>query len=186
MRARDAVLASLFAGSMAMTQAAELSTSSPLSTSAPHSTSAPLSTSNPLTPSSPLDSAPGTLPRASGGGALPADEAFALNTVVEADGDIVIVWEMPPSYYLYRKSLALAHAERDLLPALELPDGAHVTDEFFGESEVYFERLLARLPAGALDAAPGTTLELQLSYQGCREDVYCYPPQHTLVSITLP
>ncbi|MGV3593161.1 MAG: protein-disulfide reductase DsbD domain-containing protein [Gammaproteobacteria bacterium] len=133
-----------------------------------------------------LDTGPAALPRASAGGALPADEAFALNTVVEADGDIMLVWEMPPTYYLYRKSLRIEQEGRDLLPALELPDGMHVTDEFFGESEVYFERLLARLPADALEAEPGATLELQLSYQGCREDVYCYPPQQKLVSITLP
>lgn len=162
MRAPLAVHAILLAGLAAHAHAAELSTGTS------------------------LDTRPAALPRASAGGALPADEAFALNTVVEADGDVILVWEMPPSYYLYRKSLRIEQAERDLLPALELPEGTHVTDEFFGESEVYFERLLARLPAAALDAEPGATLELQLSYQGCREDVYCYPPQQKLISVTLP
>ncbi len=119
-------------------------------------------------------------------GATPADEAFALSTVLEADGDIILVWEMPPSYYLYRKSLQAEHEGRDLLPALELPEAVVVTDEFFGESEVYFDRLLARLPAGTVEAEPGATIELQLSYQGCLEDIYCYPPQHKSVSITLP
>lgn len=162
MRALIAVLASLLAGIAVTAHAAELSTTNPLNTGT------------------------STLTRSGGGGALPADEAFALNTVVEADGDVILVWEMPPSYYLYRKSLQLAQDGRDLLPALELPDGAHVTDEFFGDSEVYFERLLARLPAGSLDAAAGDTVELQLTYQGCRDNVYCYPPQHTLVSVMLP
>lgn len=178
MRALAAVLASLRAGAVAgilcggtlavIAHAAELSTSSPIATS------------------NPLATGSDALARASGSGALPATEAFALNTVVEADGDVILVWEMPPSYYLYRKSLQLAQAERDLLPALELPEGTHVSDEFFGESEVYFERLLARLPAGNLDAAAGETVELELVYQGCRDKVYCYPPQHTLVSVTLP
>ncbi|HEY0961936.1 MAG TPA: protein-disulfide reductase DsbD N-terminal domain-containing protein [Pseudomonadales bacterium] len=161
MRASVAVLASFLTGLAGVAHAAELATGTL------------------------LDSGP-SLTRASGGGALPADEAFALSTVVEADGDVILLWEMPPSYYLYRKSLQLAHGDHDLLPALELPDGTQVSDEFFGESEVYFERLLARLPADAVDAAAGATLDLQLSYQGCREDVYCYPPQQKVVSVTLP
>jgi thiol:disulfide interchange protein len=170
MRVPAAVLATLFTGlviGIPVTQAAELSTANPL-------------------PTNPLATGSSTLTRASGGGALPADEAFALNSVVEADGDVILVWEMPPSYYLYRKSLKLAHADDDLLPALELPEGTQVSDEFFGASEVYFERLLARLPAGTLQAAPGETVELELAYQGCRDNVYCYPPQYTTVSITLP
>ena len=118
--------------------------------------------------------------------AKPADEAFALTTAVEADGDLMLVWEIQPAFYLYRKSLKLEHAGVDLLPALELPEAEQVTDEFFGESEVYFERLLARLPAAALNATAGTTLELQLTYQGCLEDIYCYPPQYKTVSVSLP
>src|SRR5690606_11605904 len=97
MRALIAVLASFLAGIAVTAHAAELSTANPLNTS--------------------------TLPRSSGGAALPADEVFMLNPVVEADGDLILVWEMPPSYYLYRKSLQLAQDERNLLPALELPDG---------------------------------------------------------------
>lgn len=133
-----------------------------------------------------LSTTPRPLAPASTGGALPADTVFMLTTAVEADGDVMFVWEMPPSHYLYRKKLAIEHGGKDLTGALELPQGKIVTDEFFGESEVYFERLLARLPAGVLQAAPGTTLELQLTYQGCLEDIYCYPPQHKSVSVTLP
>jgi thioredoxin:protein disulfide reductase len=120
------------------------------------------------------------------GGVTPVDQAFAFSTVVEADGDLILMWEMPPAFYLYRKSLKLERDGADLLPTLELPEGTLVTDEFFGESEVYFERLLARLPAAALNAAPGTTIDLQLSYQGCLEDIYCYPPQYKTVNVALP
>lgn len=116
----------------------------------------------------------------------PVDEAFAFSAVVEADGDVVLMWEMPPGYYLYRKSLKIGHAGADLLPMLELPGGQIVTDEFFGESEVYFGRLLARLPGAAVNAAPGATIELQLTYQGCLQDIYCYPPHYRSASITLP
>ena len=117
---------------------------------------------------------------------VPADAAFALTTSVEADGDILFSWNMPPSFYLYRKSLKMEHDGDDLLPALELPEASIVTDEFFGESAVYFERLIARLPAGAVNAESGATFELQMSWQGCLQDTYCYPPQHKTVSLTLP
>jgi thiol:disulfide interchange protein DsbD len=116
---------------------------------------------------------------------VPADIAFTLNAFVEADGNIALVWEFPQRYYLYRKSLTAQKADGTSLN-LELPDGALVSDEFFGESEVYFERLLARIPAATLNAADGSTLELQLGYQGCVQDTLCYPPQVKVVILQLP
>jgi thiol:disulfide interchange protein DsbD len=119
------------------------------------------------------------------GGVIPPDEAFAFSAFVEADGHLVLSWEMPPSIYLYRKSLSVATADGTALE-LVLPESTSVTDEYFGASDVYFGRVLARVPVSALGAAPGATVELQLVYQGCLQDVYCYPPQHKTVSVLLP
>jgi thioredoxin:protein disulfide reductase len=119
-------------------------------------------------------------------GVLPVDEAFALSAFVEADRGIVLVWEIRPGYYLYRKSLMVDSAGSDLLPALVLPEAETLTDEFFGEVEVYRTRLLARIPFVALPQRNGQRLELLLGYQGCAEDIYCYPPTLQAITLELP
>jgi thiol:disulfide interchange protein DsbD len=119
------------------------------------------------------------------GGVVPADIAFSLNAFPETDGSITLAWEFPPRYYLYRKSLTAQTSDGTPLE-MELPAGELVSDEFFGESEVYFERLLARIPASTLNGVPGASVELQLGYQGCLQDTLCYPAQIKTVTVQLP
>jgi thiol:disulfide interchange protein DsbD len=124
---------------------------------------------------------------------LPAAQAFALSAFVEADGHIALLWEIPDGYYLYRKSLRLELPDGSVLEPFTVPDGTRLEDEYFGETEVYFARLLLRLP---LTAVPNTAftatpngarqLDLVAFYQGCAQDKYCYPPQQTPLTVTLP
>jgi thiol:disulfide interchange protein DsbD len=124
---------------------------------------------------------------------LPTD-AFALSAFVEADGYVALLWELPPEgYYLYRKSLALSLSDGTELTEFEIPAGRIVEDEFFGESEVYYERLLLRVPLSTIPATAITSsangareLQLLVAYQGCAEDKYCYPPQYTELAVEIP
>jgi thiol:disulfide interchange protein len=116
---------------------------------------------------------------------LPVDSAFALTSFVEADTSIVVKWEMPPGYYLYQKSLVVENAEGTTI-SLALPEAAKITDEFFGEVAVYFNSLLLHLPFTTLNVKPGATVELLLTYQGCAEALYCYPPEQKALTLTLP
>ncbi len=118
-------------------------------------------------------------------GVIPADAAFHVVAFPEVGGSIALSWELAPGIYLYRKSLSAENAFGTPLP-LELPQGENISDEFFGESEVYFERLIARIPASAIQGAPGSTMELYLNYQGCMQELYCYPPAQKSVKVTLP
>lgn len=121
---------------------------------------------------------------------LPVDAAFALTTFIEADSgkggpSIVLRWEMPPAHYLYQKSLVVTHANGTPI-SLELPEAKKITDEFFGEVAVYYTNVLVRLPFAALNAKPGTTVELLLTYQGCAEALYCYPPEQKALKLNIP
>jgi thiol:disulfide interchange protein len=120
---------------------------------------------------------------------LPVDSAFALQSFIEAGTGIVLRWEMPEGYYLYRKSLVVEKAGEtaDSSPLnLELPPAETITDEFFGEVAIYRDNLLVRLPFAELDAKPGTTVDLLLTYQGCAEALYCYPPEQKALTLKLP
>lgn len=116
---------------------------------------------------------------------LPVDAAFALQSFIEADTSIVLRWEMPEGYYLYRKSLAVEKADGTSI-SLDLPAAEMFTDEFFGEVAIYRNSLLVRLPFTTLGAKPGAAIELLLSYQGCAEALYCYPPEQKALTLNLP
>lgn len=116
---------------------------------------------------------------------LPADEAFVLSAITEADHDIVLLWDIHSGHYLYHKSLQVSTANGTALtPAL--PEAVAITDEYFGAVDVYYDRLLLTLPAAQTGARAGATVELQLVYQGCAQDLYCYPPQQKTVTLTFP
>jgi thiol:disulfide interchange protein len=119
------------------------------------------------------------------GTVLPADQAFVLSVLPEANHDIVLVWDIHSGHYLYQDSLKISTGDGRLLTP-SLPAAAETSDEFFGTVAVYYERLQLRLPASATGAAAGSSIELLLGYQGCAKDLYCYPPQQRSVTLSFP
>jgi thiol:disulfide interchange protein DsbD len=117
---------------------------------------------------------------------LPVDEAFALTALIEADDSIVLLWDIRDAYYLYQSSLLITSADGTVLTGLILPEAEQITDEFFGATAIYRDRLLVEIPLQRIGLDPGESVELLLSYQGCAEKLYCYPPVQKAVTLTLP
>jgi len=67
----------------------------------------------------------------------------------------------------------------------ELPAAITIEDKFFGNVDVYFDRLLHRFPLSALKVQ-NHSVTFELQYQGCAKDLYCYPMQHQTVTLSLP
>lgn len=127
---------------------------------------------------------PGPSPVLSGTEVLPAGQAFPLQVLVELPDTLVVMWEIREGYYLYRKSLDFVETgEGGVLGAPGMPAGVEITDEFFGDVEVYYDRLLVRIPFTT--PAP-EKMELTINYQGCAEVGYCYPPQQKMVTVEFP
>tara|TARA_R110002111_G_scaffold49486_2_gene87216 strand:- start:1280 stop:1690 length:411 start_codon:yes stop_codon:yes gene_type:complete len=100
---------------------------------------------------------------------LPVDEAFHLSVVSES-GQLVLLWQIQPGYYLYRDKIRVKGSKRLKTPAL--PPGLEKTDEYFGRVEVYYESLEVNLPRKADEKET-----FQVEYQGCADAGICYPPQ---------
>ncbi|MCP5184359.1 MAG: protein-disulfide reductase DsbD [Pseudomonadales bacterium] len=112
---------------------------------------------------------------------LPVDEAFVLSHAV-VDGDTLVVrWEMPDGYYLYRHRLRFETRPESplLLGDASIPEGKHKQDEFQGDVEVYFHTLEVRVPL--LGTVNGQ--EVGIGYQGCAEAGLCYPPELRWVTL---
>ncbi|WP_275289024.1 protein-disulfide reductase DsbD [Halomonas elongata] len=105
---------------------------------------------------------------------LPVMEAFQPS--VWHDGDTLkIGFENAEGYYLYRHRFDVATRNADAtLGTLELPPGEPKTDEFLGEVNVYYDRVVLEAP---LDTPHQGPLDLTLTFQGCADAGLCYPPE---------
>ncbi|MCH8060564.1 MAG: protein-disulfide reductase DsbD, partial [Proteobacteria bacterium] len=117
---------------------------------------------------------------------LPVDEAFK-PILIPIDGNTVeVTWQVARGYYLYKDKISVKAISANVqLGMLALPEGELKFDEFFGESEVYFEDVFARLPL-ARATRDAMDLELEINYQGCSLDGLCYPPTTRILTVALP
>ncbi|MDX1481950.1 MAG: protein-disulfide reductase DsbD [Woeseiaceae bacterium] len=116
----------------------------------------------------------------------PPDEVF-FPDVFAVDGNTVEVgFRIIPGYYLYKDKLSVrALGEKALAGRLELPAGKVKFDEFFGESEVYYDEVLGRLSI-ARATPEAMDLDLEIGYQGCADGGLCYLPQTKVLTVSLP
>ena len=98
----------------------------------------------------------------------PAEQAFELSVEPQANGETLLRWDIAPGYYLYQHRLQFSGLPTGVKP--ELPPGLPYSDEFFGDSQIYRDRLELILPAG-------NTGSIQIGWQGCADAGLCYPPQ---------
>lgn len=120
---------------------------------------------------------------------LPVEEAFALQLESAAAGALQLHWRIAAGHYLYRQSLLLLLPDGSTLASLALPAGEAIEDEFFGAVEVYYESLTLPLPLEALTSAAdagASNLNLEVRFQGCAAERYCYPPHQQEVQVPLP
>jgi thiol:disulfide interchange protein DsbD len=117
---------------------------------------------------------------------VPVDEAFK-PLLIPIDGNTVEVsFQVLPGYYLYKDKISVnALSDNVQLGRLDLPTGKIKVDEFFGESEVYFDDVFASLPL-ARATPDAMDLELEVNFQGCAEGGLCYPPTTRVITTSLP
>jgi thiol:disulfide interchange protein DsbD len=105
---------------------------------------------------------------------LPVDEAFRFGSYAEGSG-IKMFWQVMPGYFLYRDKIEILHDGK--AQGIQLPQGVFRQDEIFGKVMVLdgLIELQTTLPPGQ---------ELEVRYQGCAAQGFCYPPQKK--SLTSP
>ncbi|MRS16750.1 protein-disulfide reductase DsbD [Enterobacteriaceae bacterium RIT691] len=108
----------------------------------------------------------------------PADQAFVFD-FQQSGHELQLNWQIKDGYYLYQKQIAVTPAQATLSP-LQLPNGEWHEDEFFGKSEIYRHQLT--VPLTVNQASKGATLTI--TYQGCAEAGFCYPPETKVVPLS--
>ena len=118
---------------------------------------------------------------------LPPDEAFRLDVLVRGPDRVAASWAIADGYYLYRDKfeISLESADGVTLGPVELPEGEHKNDEFFGDIQVFHDVVDIDLRLQR-DAGPELPVTLLFKYQGCADAGVCYPPITRRIDLTLP
>ena len=117
---------------------------------------------------------------------LPPDVAFRPVVTALDAYTVELAWQIEPGYYLYRDKLSAAAVSDGVqLGGLQTPAGKKKFDEYFGETEVYYDEVIARVPLNRA-GREGRNLVLELGFQGCAEDGICDPPLTREVNVSLP
>lgn len=122
---------------------------------------------------------------------LPADQAFVLEMERTDAANLRARFTIADGYYLYRDKMRFeltgpngAPADAVKLEHYVLPPGKPKFDEYFGNTEVYYQSLELGLPLRSV-VTRTTTAQLHATYQGCAEQGICYPPIQKRFDLTL-
>jgi len=116
---------------------------------------------------------------------LNPDKAFVLTTEMGPDNTLIARWAVADGYYMYRDKFRfrLKDTTGDIkLGQTDVSRGKVKNDEYFGKIEVLYHNAEASIP---LNGQPGSTTQLEMSYQGCADAGLCYPPQFKTVALNL-
>jgi len=116
---------------------------------------------------------------------LPVEEAFRLAATMDRPDQVLLTWVIADGYYLYRHRIGVdTDSSAVSLGEPRLPAGQPKSDEFFGDTEVYYGLLEVPVPVAR---PPGSgRFEIDVGFQGCADAGLCYPPTTTTVALDLP
>ena len=122
----------------------------------------------------------------SSGGALPAEEAFSVEAIASGPDGLLLRLRAAPNYSIYQESLAVRVDDPSItITGLELPDAQPITDEYFGDTWVYFDEV--EVPVGLMrGVGEAVSVDVEVDFQGCLTDGICYPPMTRSMAVELP
>jgi len=118
--------------------------------------------------------------------ALPPEQAFRIEAIADGPDGILVRATAQPGYYMYRHSFAFDPQDETIrILSATLPAGEPKTDEYFGQTNVYFGEV--EIPLGlSRPAGDERELLLRVDFQGCLDEGICYPPMERHVEVLLP
>lgn len=106
---------------------------------------------------------------------LAADQAFLLSTQLAPNNTIIFNWNIAAKHYLYQQrfSFKILHPQTAKTGSIAFPPAETRQDDILGTYQVYTNTV--SIPVPIVNAGNDNVI-LLVSYQGCSEDGYCYPP----------
>lgn len=107
---------------------------------------------------------------------LKAEEAFVFSASTQENA-LLLNWEIAEGYYLYKKEIQVI-PQNVKTETLRFPQAEQHNDEFFGNVEIFRNRLDLALPF--FEESKNAIVEIQ--YQGCTTG-FCYPPEKVEIEL---
>ena len=117
---------------------------------------------------------------------LPEPEFAFIPSVIAVDAQTLRAsWIIDSCCYMYRKQFQFESLTANVtLGQPVFPTGIMQHDEFYGEVEIYRDKVSIDIPM--IRTGADKEMELQIRFQGCADIGVCYPPQTQLVPVQLP
>lgn len=112
----------------------------------------------------------------------PAEEAFKVHLGEVSAKNITLEFSIAPGTYLYEKEFKFT-ADKASFDKPSFPEGKIYHDPYFGEVTVFQHNVTVNLPIKSVESNP---FPLSVSFQGCNDVGFCYPPQEATLQIKLP
>ena len=109
---------------------------------------------------------------------LPVDEAFKFD-FNQSGEKLTLSWDIADGYYLYKKQFKTVVKDAEIGDP-EFPPAKQIEDEYFGVSDVFFQRVDINFPI-VYSKQDGV---VKIRYQGCAEAGLCYPPTTKVVYLS--
>ncbi len=113
---------------------------------------------------------------------IPPGQAFQVHVEKVTPEAITLDFIIAPKTYLYQKAF-LFTSDAVRVGAPEFPPAQSIKDPFLGQTNIYRESVAVVLPVTPPMTQPIT---LDVTYQGCHDVGFCYPPQTVQLSVELP
>ena len=124
----------------------------------------------------------------SGDKALPEDQAFIVEAIINSADSILVRMTPAQGYYLYQNKMQFALSSNDapvMLDKPTLPAAEQYLDPEFGDVPVYFKQV--EIPLSLMrTSTDAANLSVRIDYQGCKIDGICYPPMTKNFQLQLP
>lgn len=110
------------------------------------------------------------------------DHAFQLSTTLNEDQVVTVHFNMAQHHYLYKKKIKfkIKKPKSAIFGRILMPEARIKEDPFFGQQAVYEDYVAISLPILNWQEGP---LILEVDYQGCSKQGYCYPPKQQIIHV---
>ncbi len=113
---------------------------------------------------------------------MPPEKAFQVSVGKVTPESITLDFVIAPKTYLYQQAFGFISPQADMGPPV-FPKAKSIKDPFLGTTNIYRQSVEITLPIEPPLTKP---IEMTVTYQGCHDVGFCYPPQNQTLTIMPP
>ena len=109
------------------------------------------------------------------------EKAFKFNYLIN-NNTLKLIWEIEPGYYMYKDSFALISDNK--ISPINFDEIKWIVkdDPFLGIKKVIYNKVEIEYDVGSsLFRLDSQKISMNVEYQGCKENTYCYPLKSTVI-----